>query len=91
MSLQQQHEDSRKLTRYKIMVDDLSQENDELERKIETLESQIKLKIDRIAELESILRETVELYGKPGGPWNIPSDQGGWIEKARKVLEKDHE
>jgi len=45
----------------------------------------------RIAELESILKETVELYGKPGGPWNIPSDPGSWIEKARKALGKDHE
>ena len=45
----------------------------------------------RIAELESILKETVELYGKPGGPLNVSSDPGGWIEKARKALEKDHE
>lgn len=45
----------------------------------------------RNAELESILKETVALYGKPGGPWNVPSDPGGWIEKARKALGKDHE
>lgn len=39
---------------------------------------------DQVAE---ILREAVALYGKPGGPWNVPSDPGGWLERARAALE----
>jgi hypothetical protein len=40
------------------------------------------------SELASMLRETVALYGKPGGPWSIPSDPGGWISRARALLAK---
>ena len=36
--------------------------------------------------LVAILRETVALYGQPGGPWNVPSDPGGWISRARELL-----
>jgi hypothetical protein len=32
------------------------------------------------------LQETIEMYGKPGGPWNIPSEPGEWITNARKTL-----
>ena len=39
----------------------------------------------RIEVLESFIRETVELYGKPGGPWNVPSDPGSWLERAKKL------
>ena len=38
--------------------------------------------------LVAMLRETVALYGKPGGPWNAPSDPGGWISRARELLAK---
>lgn len=38
--------------------------------------------------LVAMLRETVALYGKPGGPWNAPSDPGGWISRARALLAK---
>lgn len=34
------------------------------------------------------LSEAVELYGKPGGPWNVPSAPGSWIEKAKAALRK---
>ena len=27
-------------------------------------------------------------YGKPGGPWNVPSSPGSWIEKARAAIAK---
>lgn len=41
---------------------------------------------DEINRLRAVLAEAVELYGKPGGPWNVPSDPGGWLFKARAVL-----
>jgi len=37
-------------------------------------------------ELYAALERAVELYGQPGGPWNVPSDPGSWIEQARKAL-----
>lgn len=39
-------------------------------------------------ELLSALEYAVEKYGKPGGPWNVPSDPGGWIERARAAISK---
>ena len=27
-------------------------------------------------------------YGKPGGPWNVPSAPGTWIDKAKSALKK---
>lgn len=27
-------------------------------------------------------------YGKPGGPWNVPSSPGTWIDKAKAALVK---
>jgi hypothetical protein len=27
-------------------------------------------------------------YGKPGGPWNVPSEPGTWIDKAKTALKK---
>ena len=38
------------------------------------------------ANVRAILTEAVNTYGKPGGPWNIPSDPGGWLERARAAL-----
>lgn len=35
-----------------------------------------------------IISEAVDRYGKPGGPWNVPSDPGGWIARARDWLEQ---
>lgn len=43
--------------------------------------------IDENKLLREALEEAVEMYGKPGGPWNVPGDAGGWISKARKALE----
>ena len=40
-----------------------------------------------IAKLREALQEAVDQYGKPGGPWNVPSDPGGWIARACAALE----
>jgi len=40
----------------------------------------------KIDVLRKALQEAVDVYGKPGGPWNIPSDPGGWLGRARKAL-----
>jgi hypothetical protein len=37
-------------------------------------------------ELQLVLRDAVDLYGKRGGPWNVPSDPGGWLTRARRAL-----
>jgi len=39
-------------------------------------------------ELVEQLQTTIEKYGKPGGPWNVPSEPGEWISNARKLLKK---
>lgn len=41
----------------------------------------------QIATLRDALQYAVEKYGKPGGPWNVPGDPGGWLDRARKALE----
>lgn len=41
-----------------------------------------------VAALVSSLTEAVSLYGKPGGPWNVPFDPGGWIWRAKEALKK---
>ena len=37
-------------------------------------------------ELLDALRAAVDLYGKPGGPWNVPGSVGTWIEQARAAI-----
>jgi len=39
-------------------------------------------------ELLDALQEAVSQYGKQGGPWNVPSDPGGWLERARAAILK---
>lgn len=36
--------------------------------------------------LRNVLSYAVEKYGEPGGPWNVPSEPGTWIAKARAAL-----
>lgn len=36
---------------------------------------------------EEALSETVAAYGNQGGPWNVPSNPGGWLSRARAALE----
>lgn len=43
--------------------------------------------VDENKLLREALEEAVAMYGKSGGPWNVPGDAGGWISKARKALE----
>lgn len=38
--------------------------------------------------LYEALRRAVDLYGHPGGPWNVPNDPGGWLHMAREALKK---
>ena len=39
-------------------------------------------------DLLAVVEETIALYGKPGGPWNIPSDPGGWLARAQAAVKK---
>lgn len=39
-------------------------------------------------DLLEALERAVNLYGAPGGPWNVPSDPGGWLEQAREAIAK---
>ena len=36
--------------------------------------------------LRAVLQSAVDLYGREGGPWNIPSAPGDWITRARAAL-----
>lgn len=38
-------------------------------------------------DLLAALKEAVAAYGTPGGPWNVPSDPGGWISRAQAAIE----
>ncbi len=38
--------------------------------------------------MTDFIRRTVATYGKPGGPWNVPSEPGSWIEEARNLLRR---
>ena len=44
--------------------------------------------IEASPDLLSVVEEAIALYGKPGGPWNIPSDPGGWINRAQDAVAK---
>jgi hypothetical protein len=39
-------------------------------------------------DLLAALEKAVADYGNPGGPWNVPSEPGAWIEMARNAIEK---
>ena len=39
-------------------------------------------------DLLAALSRAVDLYGKQGGPWNVPSDPGSWIAQAKDALAK---
>lgn len=34
------------------------------------------------------LEKAVADYGKPGGPWNVPSEPGTWLEMAKNAIKK---
>jgi len=37
--------------------------------------------------LRAALQKAVDDYGKPGGPWNVPGDEGTWLAMARRALD----
>lgn len=39
-------------------------------------------------DLYAALAKAVDDYGKPGGPWNVPSEPGTWIQMAKDALNK---
>jgi hypothetical protein len=39
-------------------------------------------------ELLEALEYAVSKYGKEGGPWNVPGDAGGWLDRSRKAIAK---
>ena len=44
--------------------------------------------IDAARDLLAVVEEAIERYGKPGGPWNVPSDPGGWMDRAQTAVAK---
>jgi hypothetical protein len=44
--------------------------------------------ISATLDLLAVVEEAIRLYGKPGGPWNMPSDPGGWIARAQDAVAK---
>lgn len=36
-------------------------------------------------QMAQALDAAISQYGKPGGPWNVPGDPGGWLERARSA------
>ena len=44
--------------------------------------------IDAARDLLAVVEEAIERYGKPGGPWNVPSDPGGWMDRAQAAVAK---
>jgi hypothetical protein len=44
--------------------------------------------IEAFFDLLSVVEEAIERYGKPGGPWNVPSDPGGWMDRAQAAVAK---
>lgn len=57
------------------------------ETTIRLLDKEYREQQRQIATLRDALQYAVEKYGKPGGPWNVPGDPGGWLDRARKALE----
>lgn len=39
------------------------------------------------ARLVEALEKAVEVYGRPGGPWNVPSEPGAWLAQARAAID----
>lgn len=64
----------------------LAAQRDSSSLRAEELAEQVAELQERNAVLVAALTYAVEQYGKRGGPWNVPSDPGGWLTRARAVL-----
>lgn len=51
------------------------------------LEDKIVAQTFALIESYKALRHAIEAYGKPGGPWNIPSCPGSWIANAKSAVQ----
>ena len=51
-------------------------------------EDSISALISAVPDMYKALEKAVEEYGKPGGPWNVPSEPGSWIALAKAALAK---
>lgn len=51
-------------------------------------EDSISALISAAPDMYKALEKAVEDYGKPGGPWNVPSEPGSWIALAKAALAK---
>ena len=56
---------------------------------IRILESDLRAARREIKALRDVLKDAVEKYGKPGGPWNVPSEPGSWIARAKDALKEN--
>jgi len=52
------------------------------------MREQLKREREVKADLLEALERAVSLYGKGGGPWNVPSDPGGWLDQSRAAIAK---
>lgn len=43
-------------------------------------------KVQALPKLFAALEKAVAQYGKPGGPWNVPSEPGTWIAEAKAAI-----
>jgi hypothetical protein len=58
-----------------------------LQREMIKLQGELFAAREQVRALLTIARETVALYGKPGGPWSVPSDPGGWLNRMRDAID----
>lgn len=49
-------------------------------------EKLLQVQYNKIAALREALQMAVDMYGKEGDPWNVPSSRGSWIYQAKEVL-----
>ncbi len=61
-----------------------------LNRKVTTEEESIAnaALIAAAPDMYEALEAAILEYGKPGGPWNVPSSPGTWIDKAKAAIVK---
>ena len=64
------------------MIDDIQ----DLMKRIAALEAELAALREDKARLVEALEKAVDVYGKPGGPWNVPSEPGTWLAHARAAI-----